>query len=58
MPLIGVNHHTDGVWYHIDKLWASCDIDFIGIDAYFPITNSDQSEYDTKEIKRGCDSGE
>ncbi|WP_339051755.1 glycoside hydrolase TIM-barrel-like domain-containing protein [Candidatus Lariskella endosymbiont of Epinotia ramella] len=51
-------HHTDGGWYHLDKLWASYDIDFIGIDAYFPITDSDQSEYDPKEIKRGWDMGE
>jgi hypothetical protein len=33
-------HHTSGGFYNIDKLWANENIDFIGIDAYMPLTNS------------------
>lgn len=51
-------HHTSGGWYNLDKLWASEYIDFIGIDAYFPLTNSNHSVYQTEEIMRGWESGE
>ncbi len=51
-------HHTDGGWYHMDPLWASSNIDFIGIDAYFPLTDSNSQIYDIDEIKAGWTSGE
>jgi len=51
-------HHTDGGWYHMDPLWASSNIDFIGIDAYFPLTDSPTQTYDIDEIKAGWTSGE
>lgn len=51
-------HHTDGGWYNMDPLWASSNIDFIGIDAYFPLTNSTSSVYDIDTIKAGWTSGE
>lgn len=51
-------HHTDGGWYHMDPLWASPNIDVIGIDAYFPLTNSPNSTYDADEIIAGWTSGE
>jgi hypothetical protein len=51
-------HHTDGGWYHMDKLWASPDIDFVGIDAYFPLTDGNNTVVDHKEVMRGWDSGE
>ena len=35
-------HHTAGGWYNLDPLWASSNIDVIGIDAYFPLTNAPQ----------------
>lgn len=51
-------HHTDGGWYHLDPLWASSDIDFIGIDAYFPLTDEPQNGYDIEHVKTGWTSGE
>lgn len=51
-------HHTDGGWYNLDPLWASSDIDVIGIDAYFPLTDSTQNIYDIDTIKAGWTSGE
>ncbi len=46
-------HHTEGGWYNMDKLWASANIDFVGIDAYFPLTNVAQSEYDIASVMDG-----
>ncbi len=51
-------HHTDGGWYNLDPLWASGNIDFIGIDAYFPLTDSAETIYDIDEVKAGWTSGE
>lgn len=51
-------HHTDGGWYNLDPLWASPNIDFVGIDAYFPLTDEMQSGYDIQKIKDGWTSGE
>lgn len=51
-------HHTDGGWYNLDPLWACDYIDFIGIDAYFPLTNSTKPFYDEKRIMKGWESGE
>jgi hypothetical protein len=50
-------HHTDGGYYHLDQLWGSDYIDFIGIDAYFPLTDSHESELGDEEIARGFNSG-
>lgn len=51
-------HHTDGGWYHLDPLWASPNIDVVGIDAYFPLTNAVQTGYDIDAIRAGWTSGE
>lgn len=51
-------HHTDGGWYHLDPLWSSANIDFVGIDAYFPLTNEVQTDYDIDAIRAGWTSGE
>lgn len=51
-------HHTDGGWYNLDPLWASSNIDFIGIDAYFPLTDSASTIYDIDTVKAGWTSGE
>ena len=51
-------HHTEEGWYNLDPLWASPNIDFIGIDAYFPVTNLDGSYITNKDIKDGFSSGE
>ncbi len=51
-------HHTDRGWYHLDPLWASPHIDFIGIDAYFPLTDGPQNAIDKQTIRDGWTSGE
>lgn len=51
-------HHTDGGWYNLDPLWASPDIDVIGIDAYFPLTDAPQTGYDIDTLREGWTSGE
>ncbi|MEZ5691473.1 MAG: glycoside hydrolase TIM-barrel-like domain-containing protein [Rickettsiales bacterium] len=51
-------HHDANGWYNLDPLWASSDIDFIGIDAYFPLTDSVTPVYDIDAIKAGWTSGE
>ncbi len=51
-------HHTDNGWYNLDSLWASESIDFIGIDAYFPLTNVTTSIQTEEEIIKGWQSGE
>jgi hypothetical protein len=49
-------HSIDGV-YNMDDLWASDDIDFIGIDAYFPLTHT-TARPNIEQIKQGWTSGE
>ncbi len=51
-------HHTTDGWYNLDPLWASSNIDFIGIDAYFPLTDEPQSGYNPQKIIDGWTSGE
>ena len=51
-------HHTDGGWYHLDPLWMSSGIDVVGIDAYFPLSDEVQTDYDIDAIKAGWTSGE
>lgn len=53
-------HHTEGGWYHLDPLWASSNIDVVGIDAYFPLTNAPQNTlgYDIQTVRDGWTSGE
>lgn len=51
-------HHTDGGWHHLDPLWASSAIDMVGIDAYFPIADEPQADYDVTRLVEGWDEGE
>ncbi|MCH2547059.1 MAG: glycoside hydrolase TIM-barrel-like domain-containing protein [Alphaproteobacteria bacterium] len=51
-------HHTDGGWYNLDSLWASPNIDFVGIDAYFPLTDAPQQGYDVNAVIDGWTQGE
>lgn len=51
-------HTTDGCLRPLDELWASKNIDFVGIDAYFPLTHSKKSNISFQEIKDGWKSGE
>ena len=51
-------HTVDGILRPLDKLWASPDIDVVGIDAYFPISHSKESGQELEELKKGWVSGE
>lgn len=51
-------HHAEGGWYNLDPLWASPDIDMVGIDAYFPLTDRPQQGYDVQELMEAWESGE
>jgi hypothetical protein len=51
-------HHSDGGWFNMDKLWANENIDVIGIDAYFPLSNKGDSIYEPDEVKAGWRKGE
>lgn len=54
-------HHTEGGWYHLDKLWADQNVDFVGIDAYFPLTNhlhKQEQEIRAKDVENGWSEGE
>nr|WP_096001072.1 glycoside hydrolase TIM-barrel-like domain-containing protein [Rickettsia monacensis] len=50
-------HRTSGGWYNLDPLFTSPYIDFVGIDAYFPLTSSLSSQITKEEIMKGCRSG-
>jgi hypothetical protein len=50
-------HHTEGGWFNLDPLWTSEAIDFVGIDAYFPITETNSSIITEEEITKGFNSG-
>ncbi len=51
-------HHADGGWYHLDPLWASPNIDFVGIDAYFPLTDKPSDSISLEDAVEGWTSGE
>ncbi len=51
-------YHSYQGLYHMDDLWSCDAIDFIGIDAYFPLSNSTESLYNHKSIIDGWNSGE
>lgn len=51
-------HHTEGGWYHMDSLWDSPDIDVVGIDAYFPLTDIQQSDYNLNNVIESWNKGE
>ncbi|WP_316353930.1 baseplate megatron protein TIM-barrel domain-containing protein [Candidatus Trichorickettsia mobilis] len=51
-------HHTTGGWYNLDPLWASPYIDFIGIDAYFPVTRTTNSNISFEDMVAGWQTGE
>lgn len=53
-------HHEKNGWYNLDPLWASPNIDMIGIDAYFPLTDRPEpiAGFTEEEIISGWNSGE
>lgn len=46
-------HHSEGGWYNMDPIWMSKDIDVIGIDAYFSLTQSYSSDIARRDIREG-----
>ena len=52
-------YHSTGGWFNMDPLWASSNIDFVGIDSYFPITpDLPQIQIDEDKIKEYWEKGE
>ena len=51
-------HHTEGGYYHLDPLWSSSDIDMVGIDAYFPLTDAPETDITLQDAIDGWTSGE
>lgn len=53
-------HSDDDEWYHLDKLWQNKNIDYVGIDAYFPLTppNARSKDLTVGEITKGWETGE
>lgn len=54
-------YHSDiNGWYNLDPLWASSNIDMVGIDAYFPLTDEQEptAGFTQQEIMDGWTSGE
>lgn len=51
-------HHTLNGWYNLDPLWASPNIDFVGIDAYFPLSDSPQASPSKQDLIDGWESSE
>ena len=52
-------HHADGGWFNMDPLWASSDIDFVGIDWYAPLTpDLPQSQITEEKIIEGFEKDE
>lgn len=53
------NDRGDGnVDFPLDALWADPNIDVVGIDAYFPLTDAPHAVQDKDAIKTGWQSGE
>lgn len=63
-PLVGYaadwsEYHSTGGYYNMDPLWTDANIDFIGIDAYFPITpDLPQQQITEATIKEYWEKGE
>ncbi len=52
-------YHSLNGWFNLDPLWASSNIDFVGIDSYFPLTpDLPQSQIDEDKIKEYWEKGE
>lgn len=52
-------YHSAKGWFNMDPLWASADIDFIGIDSYFPLTpDLPQSQITEDKIREYWEKGE
>lgn len=63
-PLVGYaadwsEYHSTGGYFNMDPLWTDTNIDFVGIDAYFPITpDMPQGQITEARIKEYWEKGE
>ena len=52
-------YHSTGGWFNLDPLWASSNIDVVGIDSYFPLTpDLPQVQITPELIKQYWEAGE
>lgn len=51
-------HSCQGGYRPLDKLWSNKNIDFVGVDYYMPLTDSEETDLSINEIKAGFYSGE
>ncbi|MCH9753656.1 MAG: glycoside hydrolase TIM-barrel-like domain-containing protein, partial [Alphaproteobacteria bacterium] len=51
-------HHDNLGYFYMDDLWSSQYIDFVGIDAYFPLTDNYAEVLEEGDVIKGWDSGE
>ena len=51
-------YHSLNGYYNLDKLWSDKNIDFVGINAFFPLTSSTQDSITKDSIKNAWFSGE
>ena len=51
------HHHKETKIYNLDPLWASENIDFIGVKAYFKLTSDFSENINKNTIKEGWESG-
>ena len=51
-------YHSLNGFYHMDKFWSSEYVDFVGINAFFPLTSTYQDSITKNTIKNGWFSGE
>lgn len=64
VPLVGYaadwsEYHSTGGYFNMDPLWTDSNIDFVGIDAYFPLTEDvPQAQITEDKIKEYWEKGE
>ena len=51
-------HHMEGGFYGLDLLWSDQNIDAVGINAYFPLTDLQQEQINFEKIVKGFFTGE
>jgi hypothetical protein len=40
-----VHSSTEGLWFHLDPLWSSANVDFVGVDNYLPVSDWRSSRF-------------
>lgn len=55
----GEYHHNDNGWHHLDPIWTLKEISYVGINAYFPLTEKlAQSSISYESVVKAWKSGE